>query len=155
MCLAQGPQRNDAGEARTRGPSVIVGVNSNMHDPCWAQVNYCKFGNFARILFCDFKYLRRGHDKLISVIDRVIFCHFEDFFTKIKPSRKFPNLQFYLVPLGRNCVDPKSPSPLQNECMVRNYDDHVLYSLAVITDRWYWYWLRINYQYFFLYRVHT
>ena len=22
MCLAQGPQRNDAGEARTRGPSV-------------------------------------------------------------------------------------------------------------------------------------
>ena len=23
MCLAQGPQRSDAGEARTRGPSVI------------------------------------------------------------------------------------------------------------------------------------
>ena len=22
MCLAQGPQRNDAGDARTRGPSV-------------------------------------------------------------------------------------------------------------------------------------
>ena len=23
MCLAQGPQRSDAGEARTRGPSVV------------------------------------------------------------------------------------------------------------------------------------
>ena len=23
MCLAQGPQRSDAGEARTRGPSVL------------------------------------------------------------------------------------------------------------------------------------
>ena len=26
MCLAQGPQRSDAGEARTRGPSVILFV---------------------------------------------------------------------------------------------------------------------------------
>ena len=24
MCLAQGPQRSDAGEARTRGPSVVI-----------------------------------------------------------------------------------------------------------------------------------
>ena len=24
MCLAQGPQRSDAGEARTRGPSVSI-----------------------------------------------------------------------------------------------------------------------------------
>ena len=29
MCLAQGPQRSDAGEARTRGPSVLSQVLYN------------------------------------------------------------------------------------------------------------------------------
>ena len=33
MCLAQGPQRSDAGEARTRGPSEAVRKGSQMFSP--------------------------------------------------------------------------------------------------------------------------
>ena len=36
MCLAQGPQRSDAGEARTRGPSVS---SQALCAPCKCQVN--------------------------------------------------------------------------------------------------------------------
>ena len=62
---------------------------------------------FMRILFsgiavkghiCDAKNLRQGHDLAISVDNRVISLFarvlFSKSFEKIKPSRKFPNLQY-------------------------------------------------------------
>ena len=33
MCLAQGPQRSDAGEARTRGPFILPRVKHSSPEP--------------------------------------------------------------------------------------------------------------------------
>ena len=65
---------------------------------------YCKFNNFRKnFIFtnsvkrhiCDNQNLRQWHDLHISVNDRVISPYREDFIiTKLKPSRKFPNLQY-------------------------------------------------------------
>ena len=69
------------------------------------SAKYCKFGNFREnFIFensvkrhiCDVKNSRLSHDLHISVNDRVISPFREDLiftFAKIKPSRKFPNLQ--------------------------------------------------------------
>ena len=43
MCLAQGPQRSDAGEARTRGPSVLVSPLSHCA-PSRMQVKFLLYG---------------------------------------------------------------------------------------------------------------
>ena len=37
MCLAQGPQRSDAGEARTRNPSVLIDLG--LHQLCCPTEN--------------------------------------------------------------------------------------------------------------------
>ena len=69
---------------------------------------YCKIGNFREnFIFansikrhiCEVENSRFGHDIRISVNDTVILPFRESFifnfasFAKIKPSRKFPNLQ--------------------------------------------------------------
>ena len=77
---------------------------------------YCKSGNFRENFsfansvkrhICDIKVSRTGHDLAISVKDRMISPHCESFiFTKlriyevsrqIKPLRKFPNLQYFIL----------------------------------------------------------
>ena len=65
---------------------------------------YCKFGNFCEIFIfansvkihmCDVKYSRLGHVLPISLNNRVISgVLFSRNFAKIKPSRKFQNLQY-------------------------------------------------------------
>ena len=91
------------------------------------KTKYCKSEIFAKILFfansvkrhiCDAKNSRLGHDLYIAVNDRVISAFRKDFyfheishmrsFTKIKPSRKFSNLQYteislYLRSIGMDC----------------------------------------------------
>ena len=78
MCLAQGPQRSDAGEARTRAPSVssqalyhlatalptktvvtLGRVQSILLDGCWVRV--CIFNNFDMNIFW-FK-VKKGKDQ--------------------------------------------------------------------------------------------
>ena len=51
MCLAQGPQRSDAGEARTRGPSVssqALATTEPLRSPyvlmCWCDSNMSDLG---------------------------------------------------------------------------------------------------------------
>ena len=65
----------------------------------YKSVNFCENFNFTNSVkrhFCGAKNSRLVHDLPISVIDSVISPFREDFiFTKITPSRKFPNLQFY------------------------------------------------------------
>ena len=57
------------------------------------------FANSAKRHICDVKNLGTGHDLHISVNDRVISPIPEGLIsTKLKPSRKFQNLQFSMAP---------------------------------------------------------
>ena len=90
----------------------LVGECDLEYDNGSGQPVYCKSGNFRESFvfaisvkshICGVKKSRQGHDLPISVNDRVISAFREDFifhetshmrsFAKIKPSRKFPNLQ--------------------------------------------------------------
>ena len=98
------------------GPDKLEVVNSfcYMGDMLSAGTgSYCKFRNFREnFIFansikrhiCDLRNSRLGHDIPISVNDRVILPFREGFnftkphmpsFVKIKPSRKFTNLQYF------------------------------------------------------------
>ena len=80
---------------------------------------YCKFGNFrdnsifmnsVKRHICDFQNSRLMHDLPISINDRVILPFNKGFmrsFAKIKPSWKFPNLQY----MGQHIIATDFPRP--------------------------------------------
>ena len=51
MCLAQGPQRSDAGEARTRGPSVSSQALYHCAEGCIVLIDFLLTVKGATLIF--------------------------------------------------------------------------------------------------------